>query len=104
MPSMSAVPDWLVRNRLRAGTLAPVLANVPQLVSDVHLVWPETPYLPTRVRVAIDALAAEVPSLTAAWTATQTKAGTHLAARADVRMELARPERRPLNIRAPSVQ
>lgn len=55
------LPDWLVRGKVQSGQLVPVLANIPALVSDVHAIWPETPYLPTRVRVAIDTLAAEVP-------------------------------------------
>lgn len=55
------LPDWLVRDKVQSGQLVPVLANVPALVSDVYAIWPETPYLPTRVRVAIDTLAAELP-------------------------------------------
>ncbi len=59
------LPHWLVRDRLRSGELVPVLADLPALVSDIHAIWPEAPYLPTRVRLAIDALAAAVPGLTA---------------------------------------
>ncbi len=57
------LPDWLIRDRLHAGTLVPVLNQELPLVSDVHLVWPETHHLPTRVRVAIDVLVVEARSL-----------------------------------------
>jgi DNA-binding transcriptional LysR family regulator len=60
---MAWLPDWLIRDRLGAGTLVPVLTDVSALSSDIHLVWPETHHLPTRVRVAIDLLVVEVPRL-----------------------------------------
>jgi hypothetical protein len=34
---------------------------VPRLVFRTHALWPETPHLPLRVRLAIDALAAALP-------------------------------------------
>ena len=42
------------------------LSDTPALVSDSHAIWPRTPHLPMRVRVAVDALAAELPDLGAA--------------------------------------
>ena len=60
---LARLPNWLVRDRVQSGQLVPVLTNVPAHISDIHVIWPETPYLPTRVRVAIDALAAEVPGV-----------------------------------------
>ncbi len=61
------LPGWLVRSRVEAGDLVSVLPGIPALTSDIHVIWPETPYLPTRVRAAIDALAAKVPGLSSAW-------------------------------------
>lgn len=60
------LPYWLVRDRVRSGELKPVLADHPPYISDIHAVWPETPHLPMRVRVAIDALVAGVPALSRA--------------------------------------
>ena len=60
------LPDWLASARVRAGELVKVLDSLPALVTDVHAIWPETPHLATRVRVAIDALAAGLPALTTA--------------------------------------
>ena len=60
------LPSWLVRDEIRSGALVHLLADVPALVSDSHAVWPQTPHLPMRVRVAVDALAAEMPALAAA--------------------------------------
>ena len=59
------VPSWLVRAEVRSGALVRLLADAPALVSDSHAIWPQTPHLPMRVRVAVDALAAEVPGLSA---------------------------------------
>lgn len=55
------LPCWLIRERVRAGTLVPLLENVPRLVFSTHALWPETPHLPLRVRFAIDALAGALP-------------------------------------------
>lgn len=50
------LPSWLIQSRLRAGTLVPVLEQVPPFTIDIHALWPQTPRLPYRIRVAIDAL------------------------------------------------
>lgn len=55
------LPRWLVSDRLGAGEIVEVLADVPPLVVDIHAVWPETPHLPFRTRLAIDALVQELP-------------------------------------------
>lgn len=54
------LPDWLVGEQIGAGTLVPILAETAYRVSAIRAVWLETPYLPRRIRVAIDALAAEL--------------------------------------------
>jgi len=58
------LPCWLIRDRVHAGALAPVLTDQPQQVFESHALWPQSPRLPLRVRLAIDALAAELPGRT----------------------------------------
>jgi DNA-binding transcriptional LysR family regulator len=55
------LPCWLIRDRVREGKLVPLLLDGPRLLIETHALWPETPHLPTRVRLAIDALVAELP-------------------------------------------
>ncbi|HEV7324457.1 MAG TPA: LysR family transcriptional regulator [Bosea sp. (in: a-proteobacteria)] len=57
------LPSWLVRERLTAGALVELLPGEGRLPYDVHALWLQTPHLPPKVRVAIDALAAELPGL-----------------------------------------
>lgn len=57
------LPCWLMWDELHKGRLDLVM-NADQLVSaDVHVVWPHARHLPSKVRVAIDALVAELPPL-----------------------------------------
>ncbi|PWC34836.1 LysR substrate-binding domain-containing protein [Azospirillum sp. TSO22-1] len=58
------LPCWLVRDDLAAGRLVTVLDHLPSHVFDSHLLWLQTPHLPMRVRLAIDALAAALPEAT----------------------------------------
>ncbi len=55
------LPEWLARTRIASGALIQTLAGVTPLNTDIYAVWPAAPYLPMRVRVAIDALVGEVP-------------------------------------------
>ncbi|MCI3179757.1 LysR family transcriptional regulator [Caulobacter sp. CCUG 60055] len=57
------LPCWLVAPCLARGELVRVLADEPGLVFDSYALWPQGPHLPSRVRVAIDALAARMPAL-----------------------------------------
>ncbi len=57
------LPSWLVRDRVQAGALVPLLPGEPQFLYDCHALWLQTPYLPLKVRVAVDALAAGLPGL-----------------------------------------
>jgi DNA-binding transcriptional LysR family regulator len=58
------LPCWLVRAPVADGRLVGLLAAATEgCRADIHAVWPKAPYLPTRVRAAIDALAAELPGL-----------------------------------------
>lgn len=58
------LPCWLVQERVRAGSLVRLFDNERRLSFDCHAVWPQTPHLPLRVRLAIDALAAGLPATT----------------------------------------
>jgi DNA-binding transcriptional LysR family regulator len=55
------LPNWLIRERVRSGTLIPLLRQVPSVEIATRAVWPQTPHLPLRVRFAIDALAGALP-------------------------------------------
>ncbi|RDJ21790.1 LysR family transcriptional regulator [Bosea caraganae] len=57
------LPCWLIRGRVEKGELVCVLANQPGMVFETHAVWPQTPRLPLRTRLAIDALVSELPRL-----------------------------------------
>jgi DNA-binding transcriptional LysR family regulator len=57
------LPCWLIRDRVRSGELVRVLTDYPGLVLDSYALWLQTPYLPLRIRVAVDALAAELPRI-----------------------------------------
>ena len=57
------LPSWLVLDRLRAGTLVHLLPDQPPYLYDVHTLWLQTPHLPNKVRLAVDALAAGLPTL-----------------------------------------
>lgn len=58
------LPVWLLRDRIRAGTLTPLFQDLPSIKYETHALWPETPHLPYRVRLVIDALAAALPGST----------------------------------------
>jgi DNA-binding transcriptional LysR family regulator len=57
------LPAWLVRDRLASGALVTVLPKQPPFLYEVTALWLQTPHLPLKVRIAIDALAAELPKL-----------------------------------------
>jgi DNA-binding transcriptional LysR family regulator len=55
------LPSWLVRERLRTGALLALLPAEERFPYDCHALWLQSPHLPLRVRLAIDALAAALP-------------------------------------------
>jgi DNA-binding transcriptional LysR family regulator len=59
------LPWWLVRERIRAGTLVALLPEQPRYLYDCHALWLQTPHLALKVRLAVDALAAALPKLMA---------------------------------------
>jgi DNA-binding transcriptional LysR family regulator len=59
------LPWWLVRERIRAGALAALFPDQPRYPYDCHALWLQTPHLPLKVRLAVDALATALPKLMA---------------------------------------
>jgi DNA-binding transcriptional LysR family regulator len=55
------LPCWLIRDAVREGKLVPLLGDQPRQVFETYALWMDAPHLPVRVRLAIDALAAELP-------------------------------------------
>lgn len=55
------LPSWLVRERIQAGSLVPLLSDHPEHVFDNYALWLQTPYLPLKIRLAVDAVAAALP-------------------------------------------
>ena len=59
------LPHWLIRDRIRSGALVALLPDQPPFLYDSHAAWLHTPNMPLKLRLAIDALAAGLPSLMA---------------------------------------
>lgn len=55
------LPCWLMAKHAGAGELEMVLNCDNVLPVEIYAVWPQSHYLPTKTRAAIDALAAEIP-------------------------------------------
>ncbi|RWO67857.1 MAG: LysR family transcriptional regulator [Mesorhizobium sp.] len=55
------LPWWLVRERIEAGVLVALLPDQPRYLYDCYALWLQTPHLPLKVRLAVDALAAALP-------------------------------------------
>lgn len=57
------LPCWLMSRYLRSGELALVTSSQNTVASEVHAVWPQSRYLPSKTRTAIDALVEQVPAM-----------------------------------------
>jgi DNA-binding transcriptional LysR family regulator len=57
------LPCWMIRNDVAAGRLRQVLTSVPSVTFETHAVWPRSPAMLPRVRLAIDTLVTELPRL-----------------------------------------
>ncbi|HEX7987272.1 MAG TPA: LysR family transcriptional regulator [Duganella sp.] len=57
------LPEWLVRERLRSGALVGVMDDQPGATMDCHALWPATPHMSLRLRLAVDALVEQLPAL-----------------------------------------
>lgn len=64
------LPCWLMRQYQARGQLQEVMPCEQMLTTDIHVLWPSSRYLPSRVRGAIDQLVAEMPALVAGREAT----------------------------------
>jgi DNA-binding transcriptional LysR family regulator len=62
---IARLPCWLIADEIRSGALVKVLPELPGPRVDVHLAWQQTRHLPSKMRVAIDELAARVPAVLA---------------------------------------
>ena len=59
------LPYWLVRERIETGALEQLLPDQPGFLYDAYALWLQTPQLPLKVRLAVDALAAALPGFMA---------------------------------------
>lgn len=57
------LPRWLVSDDIDAGRLEIVLPDHPPYLYDVHLVWLKSPFMPRRLRLAIDELAVRLSAV-----------------------------------------
>ncbi|WP_242561528.1 LysR family transcriptional regulator [Pandoraea capi] len=57
------LPCWLLERHVAAGNLVAVRERCGVRPQPIHVVWPKTPYLPSKTRCAVDALALEIPKL-----------------------------------------
>jgi len=62
---LALLPSWLVADRMRSGELVRVLEGVPGMSCEIRAIWPQARHLPSRVRVAVNALVARTPALLA---------------------------------------
>jgi DNA-binding transcriptional LysR family regulator len=59
------LPSWLRSRYEKTGELVVVMNSCGMLPQDIHAVWPQTRYLPSKTRRAIDAPVAEIPGMIA---------------------------------------
>jgi len=57
------LPCWLIRERVASGELVRVLDDRSATEFNSSAIWPQAPFLPSRVRVLIDALAGRLPAM-----------------------------------------
>jgi len=55
------LPCWMVRNHVASGRLRQVLKSVSSVSFETHAVWPRSPVMLPKVRLAIDTLVRELP-------------------------------------------
>jgi DNA-binding transcriptional LysR family regulator len=57
------LPCWLVARHVRAGELALVMDSERVMATEIHAVWPIAQRLPSKTRLAIDALVMQLPRM-----------------------------------------
>ncbi|QRY82543.1 LysR family transcriptional regulator [Pseudomonas sp. PDNC002] len=60
---LARMPSWLLARHVKCGELVVVRGRCNLPPQDVHVVWPKTRYMPSKIRCAIDALVAGIPAL-----------------------------------------
>jgi DNA-binding transcriptional LysR family regulator len=58
---ISWLPCWLVRESLLKGELVRLMSERPGMSFEAHAVWPRTPHLSLKVRLAVDTLVSKLP-------------------------------------------
>ena len=56
------LPGWLIEEELRTGKLVRILRDYRESVYETHAVWLQTPYLPLKIRLAVDMLVSRLPT------------------------------------------
>jgi DNA-binding transcriptional LysR family regulator len=56
------LPCWSIRSRVARGDLVRLFDDLPAIEFHTSALWPRAPFLPSRVRILIDALAAQLPT------------------------------------------
>jgi DNA-binding transcriptional LysR family regulator len=59
---IACLPTWLVNARIAEKQLTPILGSYRALGNDVHAVRPQTPYVLSKVRAAIEELSLHMPN------------------------------------------
>ena len=62
MMGLASLPCWLIAERVREGALVTVLPELPRQSFDIYALWPQAPFMPMRLRAAINVLVAEMPA------------------------------------------
>ncbi|MGX9934831.1 LysR family transcriptional regulator [Advenella kashmirensis] len=57
------LPDWQLAQFIRNRQLTAVLPELQLLPTEIHVIWPQTRFLPAKTRIAIDTLLADAPAV-----------------------------------------
>ncbi|MEM5369954.1 LysR family transcriptional regulator [Paraburkholderia azotifigens] len=60
---LARIPSWLLARYVKTGELVLVKGRCSLPPQDIHVVWPQTRYMASKTRCAIDALVAGIPAL-----------------------------------------
>ncbi|QCP48921.1 hypothetical protein FAZ95_06825 [Trinickia violacea] len=60
---LASLPCWLLNHYVQSGELVAVMERCIRPPQEIHVVWPQTRYLPLKTRYAIDALVAAIPPM-----------------------------------------
>lgn len=63
LAELAWLPYWMIRERLRTGTLITLFNSQPGFLYDCHALLPCSPRMPPKVRASVDTLAAALPKL-----------------------------------------